>query len=277
MHRAVLIIALLVLLGSAADTRAATSTPLGPGDRFRDCDACPEMVVIGAGSFRMGSADGEDAEQPSHAVEIAYNFAVGVYEVTQAEWRAVMGTNPSRFKGKRNPIEQVSWDEAQEFIRRLNAKTGERYRLPSEAEWEYLARAGTATARYWGDSENGCGHENMADLSARSEAMYRTTADCDDGYGLTTAPVGQFRPNGFGVHDVLGNVREWTADCWHPSHAGAPSDGSARAADDNCARRVLRGASWHDEPAKTRSAYRARLPADSRHAFIGFRLARTLP
>ena len=273
MRRVVLIAGLFVFSGAFA----TPSLGRDPGDTFRDCPECPEMVVIGPGSFRMGSNDGDSDEKPSHAVDIGYSFAVGKYEVTQAEWRAVMGGNPSHFKGDRNPVEHVSWDDAQEFIRKLNAKTGKRYRLPSEAEWEYMARAGTTTTRHWGNSDEGCRYANGPDETARSEALYWTTSDCEDGYGLKTAPVGQFQPNGFGVYDVLGNVREWTQDCWHETYEGAPSDGSAWAVGGDCSRRGLRGGAWYGEPRHLRSAERSRLPADRRHPFIGFRLARTLP
>ncbi|MEQ8740724.1 MAG: SUMF1/EgtB/PvdO family nonheme iron enzyme [Hoeflea sp.] len=236
---------------------------------FRDCSDCPEMVMVPAGGFRMGDLDGggDSDEKPVRTVTIPRPFAVGRYEVTQAEWRAVMGNNPSEFKGDRNPVENVSWDDVQEFIRRLNAKTGKRYRLPSEAEWEYAARAGTETAYHWG---NRASHDH---------ANYGTDNCCN---GLAegadrwwnTSPVGSFPANAFGLYDTAGNVFEWVEDCWNESYAGAPSDGSAWTAGD-CSRRVLRGGSWDFKPRDIRAAIRLRSTTGIRYNGSGFRIART--
>ncbi len=189
----------------------AVGTYLTPGKTFKDCADCPEMVVIPSGSFRMGdlAGDGYSREKPVHRVTIPRPFAVGKYEVTQAEWRAVMGSNPSRFKGDRNPVEMVSWDDAKDFVRKLSAKTGKTYRLLSEAEWEYAARAGTQSKYLCGNGD-GC-------LSG--VAWYPSNS------GNGTHPVGSKGGNAFGLHDMHGNVWEWVEDCRHKSYAGAPTDG----------------------------------------------------
>ncbi len=229
----------------------------------RACAECPELVVIPGGSFEMGSNDGDADEKPIHRVNIK-SFELGKYEVTQGQWKAVMGSNPSKFTecGDTCPVEKVSWDDIQEYIKKLNAKSGQKYRLPSEAEWEYAARAGTKTKYSWGD---GIGKNN---------------ANCD-GCGSqwdnkTTAPVGQFKANGYGLHDMHGNVREWVQDCWHGDYKGAPSDGSAWTNSCSDKDRVLRGGSWYGIPASLRSADRSRYTPDVRVDVSGFRLARTL-
>ena len=176
-----------------------------------------------------------------------------------------------------HPVVCVSWNDAKAYVRWLSGETGEAYRLLSEAEWEYVARAETRTARYWGESESGqCRYANGLD-----EAWERGHADrpwaiasCDDGH-TKTAPVGRYEANGFGLRDVLGNVWEWVEDCWNDSYAGAPRDGSAWTSGE-CGRRVLRGGSWFDSPGALRSANRFRNPAGGRFGSGGFRVARTL-
>ena len=171
----------------------------------------------------------------------------------------------------------VSWEDAQEYVRWLSRETGEEYRLLSEAEWEYVARAGTQTARYWGESESGqCRYGNGRDATANVELEYDflTPVSCSDGY-VRTAPVGLFEPNAFGLYDVLGNVWEWTQDCWNDSYSGAPPDGSAWRSGD-CSARVLRGGSWGIRPRNLRSASRFRYSAGNRSFSDGFRVARTI-
>ena len=256
------------------------------GGRFRDCANCPEMVVVPSGSFMMGSPGGEsgryDNEGPRHRVRIGYRFAVGVYEVTFGEWDACAsaggcgGYRPDdRGWGRGNrPVMNVSWNDAQGYVRWLSERTRERYRLLSESEWEYTSRAGTTAARYWGESSRDqCHYGNGADETARRHESGWTVAPCDDGY-YRTSPAGNYEPNAFGLHDVLGNVWEWTQDCWNDSYAGAPADGSAwgRGA---CANRVLRGGSWLSTPRFLRSADRNRNTAGTRDSIIGFRVART--
>ena len=265
------------------------------GERFRDCAQCPEMVVVPAGEFLMGSPESEAGrfvnEGPVHRVRIAAPFAVGVYEVTFAEWDACMedgGCGQIRRRWSIHdeepgwqPVGNIRWNDAQEYVGWLTAKTGERYRLPSESEWEYAARAGTRTSRPWGDSESGqCRHANGADaenkrrLSGYVENL--TVASCDDGRAHP-APVGRFKANAWGLHDVLGNVWEWTEDCWNDSYVGAPADGGAWRSGD-CSRSVLRGGSSYDRPRALRSALR--LGSDSSNYDssynVGFRVARIL-
>ena len=248
-----------------------------PGDTFRDCTYCPEMVVIPPGSFRMGdlSGIGKANERPAHDVRIGYSFAVGRYEVTQEEWKDVMGTaNPSRIRGHRYPVEQVSWKMAKDFVRRLSAKSGKEYRLLSEAEWEYMARAGSTSKYPFGNSERAlCAHANGADQSTDYDLRNKS---CSDGYGKTTSPVGSFAANEFGVHDTVGNVWEWVEDCWHGSYSGAPSDGSAWTSGGGCTNRVLRGGAWNDGPGNLPSAYRNWFGPSKRYLTNGLRVARTL-
>ena len=246
-----------------------------PGRRFRDCAECPELVVVPAGLYRMGSPSGEegrlyDDEETVHRVRIAQPIAVGAYEVTFAEWDACRRGggcthNPNDFGGGRGtlPVIEVSWEDAQGYVRWLSRKTGERYRLLSESEWEYVARAGTVTRFWWGN------------------AVGRGRASCNGCGGRwdeTRAPVGSFSPNAFGVHDVHGNVFEWVEDCWHKTYAGAPSDGRAwlEGGGGNCSGRVLRGGSWYTKPRFLRSAARLWDRAGHRNSNIGFRVARTL-
>ena len=254
-----------------------------PGTKFRDCPGCPELVVVPSGSFRMGSPASEegrwDWEGPVHGVTIAEPFAVGVHEVTFGEWDACVsaggcdGYRPiDRGWGRGNrPVIRVNWDDARAYVDWLSGETGESYRLLSESEWEYAARSGTSTARYWGESESGqCRYANGADAS--TDFDWRT--GCDDGYSRT-APVGSFAANVFGLHDMSGNVWEWVEDCWNGSYSGAPRDGSAWESG-NCSARVLRGGSWADDPGGLRSASRGRLETGDRGSFNGFRVARTL-
>ena len=231
-----------------------------PGDVFKDCADCPEMVVIPAGSFRMGDLQGGGykAEKPVHDVRIGYAFAVGKYEVTQGEWRVMMGNDPSYFKGERNPVENVSWNDTKEYVRKLSARTGKEYRLLSEAEWEYMARAGSSTKYPWGN-----------DISS-SQARYGRQI----GHG--TVSVGSYAPNAFGVYDTVGNVWEWVEDCWHDSYSGAPTDGGAWMSGGECGRRVLRGGSWYYRPRYVRAALRFMIVTVSSGDSLGFRVARTL-
>ena len=239
--------------------------------RFRDCPNCPEMVVIPAGRFRMGDLDGGDnpSEKPVHEVRIAKPFAMGRYEVTFAEYdRYAQATGKEKpddvgwGRGNR-PVMNVSWQDAQGYVRWLSQETGQRYRLPSEAEWEYAARAGSTTTYYWGNSPSG-GHAN-----ANEDYDWPS-----DGYEYTV-PVGSFQRNQFGLYDMSGNVQEWVEDCWHDNYQRAPVDGSAWSGGD-CGLRVLRGGSFGHTPAWVRSATRDRYGAATRYTYNGFRLARTL-
>ena len=256
-----------------AEARERERREKAPGHRFRDCEGCPELVVVPSGSFLMGSPPGEqgrfDNEGPVHRVTIGEPIAVGVYEVTFSEWNACRrgggcAHNPDdEGWGRGNhPVIDVSWADAQEYVGWLSKETGERYRLLSESEWEYVARAGTETRYHWGDAV-GRNRANCAGCGSR----------WDD---EQTSPVGSFSSNAFGVHDVHGNVREWVEDCEHRHYAGAPTDGSARTRGGDCSRRVLRGGSWDNDPGFVRSAYRIRSPSGFRYDDVGFRVARTL-
>ncbi len=276
-------------VAAAAAPQAAGEAAMEPGAVFRDCAACPEMVVVPPGSFMMGLPGAEEGrferERPRHRVTIDYPFAVGVYEVTFAEWDACLaaggcgGYRPEDEgwgRGSR-PVIHVSWEDAREYVRWLSRETGEEYRLLTEAEWEYVARAGTATARYWGERETGqCRYANGYDRTGQAELIFTwDPASCSDGY-VHTAPVGLFEPNGFGLYDVLGNVWEWTQDCWNESYWGAPADGSAWSSGD-CSLRVVRGGSWGNAPRDLRSAFRGRDSAGDRdNRYLGFRVARTM-
>ena len=230
-----------------------------PGQTIKDCADCPEMVVLPAGSFEMGSNENAD-ERPVHRVDVP-SFLIGKTEVTQGQWKAVMGSNPSSFSqcGDDCPVERVTWNEAQDFARRLSQKTGKQYRLPSEAEWEYAAKAGSSTKWSFGDSDYQLG--DYAWFNANSQNK--------------TQRVGQKKPNAFGLYDMHGNVWEWVEGCWHGNYAGAPTDGSAWTTGCNSISRVLRGGSWSTFPAYLRLAYRVRYSPDGRINDLGLRLART--
>ena len=244
---------------------AGCDDTMEPGAVFKDCETCPEMVVIPAGSFKMGDVSGYvmryAREKPVHEVKIGYSFAVGKHEVTQAEWEAVMGNNPSKFKGFRKPVEKVTWNDAKSFVKKLSAQTGKEYRLLSESEWEYMARAGSTTLFHWGGEIDS------------SKLRY------DKKYKEGTVPVGSYSANAFGVFDTSGNVSEWVEDCWHKNYKDAPTDGSAwlSANEGDCERRVLRSGNYYDNTdASTRSASRNGEKASDRSAVQGFRIARTL-
>lgn len=268
--------------------RSNSDAALQPGNRYRDCPECPEMVVVSAGTFTMGSPDSEQGrfayEGPQHSVRIATPFAVGVYEVSFAEWDAcVRAGGCARYSpedrgwGRGNlPVMNVSWEDAQRYVRWLSRKTGENYRLPTEAEWEYVARGGTPTARYWGEGEvELCRYANGYDRTAHAtNPHWENPIPCTD-HHAQTAPVGSFEPNAFGLYDVMGNVWEWTQDCWTDDYTGAAQDGRARESL-NCSLRVLRGGSWSDVLWGLRSADRLRFPAGIRNSVNGFRVARTI-
>ncbi|GBD53612.1 SUMF1/EgtB/PvdO family nonheme iron enzyme [Microcystis aeruginosa NIES-298] len=221
-----------------------------------------EMVGLPAGQFLMGSPDsGPDAkseEKPQHLVKVN-SFAIGKYPVTQAQYEAVMGNNPSRFQNNpQNPVEKVSWNDAQAFCQKLSQISGKTYRLPTEAEWEYACRAGTTTRYYFGDDANQLG--DYAWYAGNSQQ--------------TTHPVGQKKPNAWGLYDMSGNVWEWCEDNWHDSYENAPKDGSAWLTNDNDYRirinRIVRGGSFYYNPYRCRSA--SRLTHYVLNDNIGFRV-----
>jgi len=231
---------------------------------FRDCEECPDMVVIPSGSFAMGSNNGEHDEIPVHQVNISHPFAMGKTEVTQGQWRALMGNNPSIFSscGDTCPVEQVSWQDAQEYIQKLNEKTGQLYRLPSEAEWEFACRAA--------ESNEYCGSENKD-----SVAWYGAHAYPVGNSDKTTNPVASRQANAFGLFDMSGNVWEWVEDGYHINYSNAPDDGSAWVTDSD--KHVLRGGSWDNYPQYVRASVRGWDESTSRTNFYGFRVVRVLP
>ena len=254
---------------------------------FRDCEDCPVMVILPRGTFTMGSSEREPLrdpdEGPQREVTIGERFAIGAYEATFEQWQACVDDGFCRTnshphdegwgKGRR-PVVNVSHDDITDvhgFIAWLNSKVpGQPYRLPSEAEWEYAARAGTQSWFATG--------EIVTDVQANFRASVRYAGSDTGVYRRETLPVGSFAPNGFRVHDMMGNAMEWTADCWHPSHEGAPADTSARGGENggDCSKRVLRGGSWFSEPNELRSAFRARYDSGLRTRKAGFRVVREL-
>ena len=241
---------------------------LKPGDSFKDCPDCPEMVVIPAGSFMMGSQKTEQdhfgVEYPQHKVTIAKPLAIGKFEVTFAEWDACLvgrgcQARPSEQDRGRRPAISVSWNDAQEYVAWLSRTTGKTYRLLSEAEWEYAARAGTTTPYSWGQTI--------------------TIAQANFSNQKGTVDVGSYLPNAFGLYDMHFNVSEWVEDCWHPNYQGAPSDGSPWTTacwEDFPDYRAVRGGSWEGLPLGIDVASRGGLSRSFRSLGIGFRLARTL-
>lgn len=247
------------------------------GATFRDCPECPEMVVVPAGEFMMGSPENEDErdsnEGPLHQVVVRQSFAIGMHEVTFAEWDVCAASGGCKGyrpddagweRGKR-PVINVSYQDAQRYTEWLSQITGHAYRLPSEAEWEYAARAGTVKPFFTGStvSTTQANYDGKRNYGVGQMGIYRGQ----------TVPVGSFSPNLFGVHDMHGNVLEWVEDCWNESYANAPSDTNAWVAG-NCNRRVLRGGAWIHYPRSLRSAARNRLGIQDRHVYVGFRVVR---
>lgn len=264
------------------------------------------MVVIPAGTFTMGSPSGEKDrfhnEGPEHQVQIGAPFAVGKFEITRGQFAAFVNDtgykagdscwidannkfadtkgrsfrDPGFKQEDSHPVVCISWDDANAYVAWLAKKTGKPYRLLSEAEWEYAARAGTTTPYPFGDDPNKlCRYGNGADLTLKSQfSTWTGVFACKDGY-VYTAPVGSFMANGFGLYDMSGNAWEWIEDCYHESYNGAPKDGSAWVTGD-CSKRLLRGGAWNRVQASFRSAYRSWLASVLRINSDGFRVARTL-
>ncbi len=253
--------------GTACDPAAEPEK--AAGTVFRDCEKCPEVVVIPAGSYVMGNDGRHKNERPAHQVTIAKPFAMGVYEVTFDEWQACFDEGgcarvPDDHKwGKgRRPVMNITWFETQPFMAWLSKKTGHTYRLPTEAEWEYAARGGTTTEFWWGDEVG----KNLGNCR-----------DCQSQWSKKgSAPVGSFAANPFGLYDVHGNEWEWMADCWFPNHEGAPADGSVRL-EENCRYRTMRSGSWYYFSKNIRSAWRFRNDARVKSYGIGMRVLRELP
>jgi formylglycine-generating enzyme required for sulfatase activity len=298
--------------------RRVADAPKSPAS-FRDCPACPEMVALPAGSYSMGSTEQETRkaglpeeqgarERPARLVTIGRPFAIGRFEVTVDEyaafaretsrpavancmtWDAAASRwgplasanwrNPGYAQTGSFPVGCVTLEDARAYAAWLATKTGKPYRLPSEAEWEYAARAGTGTMQPWEDDASDiCAHANVSDITRiemhsaapRDPARY---FDCRDGF-VYAAPVGSFPADPWGLHDMVGNVWEWTEDCFVPNYEGAPTDGSPRR-ESNCERLVVRGGSWYGRNWFARPAARSREPADYRSSTLGIRVARDL-
>jgi formylglycine-generating enzyme required for sulfatase activity len=250
---------------------------------FRDCTDCPEMVSIPAGSFVMGSPVSErdrGSGEIQHQVTISKPFAVSKFEVTRKQFdQYIKESGDTKAKPCNTGDEAVgciSWNDAQGYVQWLKHKTGQPYRLLSEAEWEYAARAGTTTVYYWGNNPGqACRYANVKDekWASTSRGFPTMVFSCNDGY-VGVAPVGKLTPNAFGLYDMLGNVWEWTQDCWNQDYNGAPSDGSAWETGD-CNSHVLRGGAWGGEPLDVRVAERDWYGSSYR-IYYGIRVARDL-
>lgn len=318
MHRFVFFVSVLSLLACACGAPALAqdrAQALKPADSFRECDGCPEMVVVPAGSFTMGSPESEKGrnswEGPQRVVTIARPFAVGKLEVTVDQLAAFVREtgydagsrcwtyedakfdmrsdrswrNPGFLQEGSHPATCLSWDDAKAYTGWLATKTGSKgYRLLSEAEWEYAARArikpGSGPRYSFGNDEKEiCAHADGLDQTAKKAFPGTDTwtfLPCSDGYAAT-APAGKFAANGFGLYDMLGNVKEWTLDCYQEGlgYRGAPTDGSAWTSSD-CRFRVLRGGSWLSYARQLRVAFRFTGAPGERRNDVGIRVARTL-
>jgi formylglycine-generating enzyme required for sulfatase activity len=288
-----------VSLPATAKAKTTTDTlPVRyrPGDTFKDCGNCPKMKVIPAGSFMMGSPlsvpkRGND-EGPRHRVNILHSLAVGEFEVTRKEfgtfvedagYRLSEGCNywagrrfeinnsidwqrPGFSQTDRDPVTCVTWSDAKAYVNWLSSKSGKSYRLLSEAEWEYAARAGTTSPFYTGPT--------ITSDQANFNGTRRYNGSAKGEHRRQTLPVGSFAPNKFGLYDMLGNLNEWVEDCYNPDYDAAPINGDA--ANGDCNRRIARGGSWNNTPWAVRSAQRKKFAATFRNLYIGFRIARDL-
>ena len=309
-----LAVSCILYVGMTTLPAARARTP-APGTSFRDCsNGCPEMVVVQQGRFTMGAPAGEEEREnlpkerrghsvPQHLVTIRHKFAIAKFDVTRDEYaQFVAETNrpdpdscvtlnasgtfiatngnwhsPGFPQTGRDPVVCVGWDDAQAYVSWLSAKTGHVYRLPTEAEWEYAARAGTTTARYFSDNPaEFCRHTNVGDLDYGEQHPGDSgVLACRDGYAFTS-PVGSFPPNQFGLYDMLGDVMNMTEDCWNANYSGAPIDGAAWLTGE-CSRRVVHGGSWDMDLSGARSANRRiGVLTSHRNTSLGFRVARTL-
>ena len=305
-----LVATILMALQSAADD------PMSPGDVFRDCESCPAMVVIPPGSFEMGSARvepmryGEMRPQgPVHPVTIPNAIAVGRYSVTNAEYgafvaatqrpaqscRAWGGTTEEhgfnwrdpaygRLARDDEPVVCVYWTDARDYAAWLSNETGESYRLLSEAEYEYAAKAGSTSTWPWGeDASEICKHGNVLDqdgiANQRALTGVSTTtamaAACSDGY-VGVSPVGQFLPNAFGIYDMVGNIWEWAQDCSATLYTATPDDGTAVEVSGDCDKRAIRGGAWRTRLDRQRPTFRGRDPEATSYHLFGFRVGRDL-
>ena len=270
---AAIVVAVMAIVALLLWPSSVTGFPTGVAGTFRDCPDCPEMVIIPAGTATMGSPasdpDRAPEEMPQHAVRVAKPLAIARYPITRAEFSAyVRDTSGAESVVKtwfdatdRDPAVMITWDDANDYAAWLSRRTGQHYRLPTEAEWEYAARGGTQTRYWWGDDIG----EGNADCF-----MCRSRWD-----GRSTAPVGSFKANPFGLYDMLGNVYQWVADCYWKDYGAAQEDASAPFEGDDCRQRVLRGGSWMSNPDDLRTSARYQLDAGARQDVVGFRVVRT--
>ena len=259
----------------AANQRVAKADPVAlplpeasaaspAGFKFKDCDFCPPLVVVPGGEFQMGSNE-HPHEKPAHRVRISSPFAIGQYEVTYAEWDRCVDAGACRDRPEHQgwpneAIGNLSWDDANAYLKWMSEQTGQIYRLPSEAEWEYAARAGINKRYWWGD-DAGSGKANCG--------------DCGAGTNGRPSAAGSYKPNPFGLYDTAGNMAEWVQDCWNESYRGAPVDGSAWVKG-NCGMRALRGGSFGSKSSSIRSSARFRYDSDVPYEANGFRVLREL-
>lgn len=305
------LVAILPAVSTACAPPASAKSP-NRGAIFRDCADCPEMIVVPAGSFTIGSPADEPGRQadegPQREVHIPRDFAVGQYEVTRSQYEAFLrntrhpvsgmcmtdrrkpGTwaldadtnfyDPGFFQTGDNPAACVSWNDAEAYIAWLNAKSGGGYRLLTEPEWEYVARAGSTTAYPWGARiDDGCAHMNGYDktILEKKGDLYKgesvSFANCSDAY-VNTSPVGSFASNAFGVYDMIGNLGEWVEDCATQSYDALQADGSHK--DGDCGKRIVRGGSWGTQPRQLRTAERVRYLPTAIDDSIGIRVAKDI-
>lgn len=264
---------LLVSKAATRPVRKKSPQPSAPpvavsaGEVFKDCENCPQMVTLPAGSYTMGNNSGDRSERPAHRVSIKRPFAIGKFEVTVGEWRhCVDAGGCSHFPSKaatsdRAPVRDISWNDAEEYVKWLSNLTGERYRLPTEAEWEYAARAGTSSTYWWGTSA-GSGRANCKGCAQPWDKA-------------RPADVGSFPANAFGLHDTSGSVWEWVSDCWYDNHKGAPADGKSRYKN-NCRQHVIRGGSWRNDASYAHSASRFKYDTYVRYILNGLRVVKQL-
>ena len=265
----------------AAALEAIDQLTLRPGKTFRDCEDCPAMVVVPAGSFWQGSEESDllalKKEKPRRTITIAEPFAVGVFEITMQQWDLCVEAGDCTTTPRDNgwgrgtrPVIMVSWNDAQEYVSWLSKKTGHSYRLPSESEWEYFARAGEESDWPGGDPARACEFGNIAGFETGFDWQHES---CEDDAVAETLPVGSFKSNDFGVYDVIGNVAEWTLDCMNLSYLDGPADGSAWSRG-ICSSRMTRGGSWFTGTKEIRLPARFNLKTGDRNDFTGFRVVR---
>ena len=303
---------LVLIAALAANPVSAPAKDAAVGSTFRDCAECPEMIVAPAGRFTLGSPASEAGrgadEGPQTVIEISSPLAVSRHEITRGQYeafvrvtkRGVSGNcitdrrksgdwkpdpqtnyrDPGYAQTRGHPVACVTWNDAKAYAAWLSSMTGKTYRLLSEAEWEYLARAGSTTAYPWGDSvADGCAFMNGTDATFRKKYSHLPYVKseleaCSDG-ALNTAPVGSYRPNAFGIYDMIGNVGEWVEDCTHPSYEGLDRNAAPRGGD--CPKRVVRGGSWGTIARQLRVAERLNYAPTDADDSIGIRVARELP